>query len=189
MPRPKLVTDDEVLDAANRILFERGGTDFTLADVARAVGLSRAALIQRFDNRDAILRRMAAREVEATRAYLASLPVERSAAGLWSFLTEIVGSMGSGQGFSARVQLAWMETRDAELKRMAAARYAMVQAAIAERMPPATEDPAALARALHGVIAGATMQWVVSDHPDLSAYVMDQLGEVLARVFPATRFA
>lgn len=184
MPRPKLVTDDEVLDAANRVLFAHGGTDFTLADVAREVGLSRAALIQRFANRDQILRLMAAREVEATRAYLGSLPLERGLPGLWAFLREIVSSMGDGNGFSARVQLAWMETRDADMKRMAAQRYDLVQEAIAARLPHGTPEPEKLARSLHAVIAGATMQWVVLDHDDLSAYALEQLADVLRGIFP-----
>lgn len=52
MARPKLRSDDEVLDAANTVLKRLGPIDFTLNDVALEVGLSRAALIQRFTNKE-----------------------------------------------------------------------------------------------------------------------------------------
>ncbi|HEE2312773.1 TPA: TetR family transcriptional regulator, partial [Klebsiella pneumoniae] len=50
MPRPKLKSDDEVLEAATVVLKRCGPIEFTLSGVAKEVGLSRAALIQRFTN-------------------------------------------------------------------------------------------------------------------------------------------
>ncbi len=47
MPRPKLKSDDEVLEAATVVLKRCGPIEFTLSGVAKEVGLSRAALIQR----------------------------------------------------------------------------------------------------------------------------------------------
>jgi len=58
MPRPKLKSDDEVLEAATAVLKRCGPINFTLSEVANEVGLSRAALIQRFTNRDTLLVRM-----------------------------------------------------------------------------------------------------------------------------------
>lgn len=64
MPRPKLKSDDEVLEAATVVLKRCGPIEFTLSGVAKEVGLSRAALIQRFTNRDTLLVRMMERGVE-----------------------------------------------------------------------------------------------------------------------------
>ena len=47
MPRPKLHSDVEILQKAKVVLLREGPVDFTLSDVAKAVGMSRAALIQR----------------------------------------------------------------------------------------------------------------------------------------------
>ena len=47
MPRPKLKSDDEVLEAATAVLKRCGPIDFTLSGVAKEAGLSRAPLIQR----------------------------------------------------------------------------------------------------------------------------------------------
>lgn len=47
MPRPKTISDDDVLAAALEVLASRG-TAFTLAELAQRIGLARATLIQRF---------------------------------------------------------------------------------------------------------------------------------------------
>lgn len=57
MARPKLLSDDEVLDAALDVIRERGPERFTLADVSGAVALSPATLIQRFGSKAALLQR------------------------------------------------------------------------------------------------------------------------------------
>jgi TetR/AcrR family macrolide resistance operon transcriptional repressor len=67
MPRPKLISDDQVLDATRRVMLRQGVVGFTLSDVAEEVGLSRAALIQRFANRAGLEARVAAHGLEALR--------------------------------------------------------------------------------------------------------------------------
>jgi TetR/AcrR family macrolide resistance operon transcriptional repressor len=184
MPRPKLVSDEDVLAVALDVLAEKGST-FTLSDLARRVGLSRATLIQRFGDRDAILLRMAEYELEATRLWLDSCSVVRSTDGLWQFLEEIVCGMDSGSGFSARVQIAALEVRDPALRALADEKYQLVQAAIAERLPEGSPRRE-LAVHLHAVIAGATMQWVVTDGATtLSEFVLHRLHWAMKNTRPA----
>jgi AcrR family transcriptional regulator len=183
MPRPKRVSDADVLDAAIAVLADRGMSAFTLSEIAAKVGLARATLIQRFGDRDAILRLMAKHEVLATRRYLDSLPIEIGPQGLWQFIDEIVRSMGPGDGFAVRVAIAAMEAREPELRVLAGQRYTLVQDAMAARIPD-HPDRQEIARILHAVIAGATMQWVASDHSDLATYVLDQVGRALHRILP-----
>lgn len=75
MPRPKLKSDDEVLEAATAVLKRCGPIDFTLSGVAKEAGLSRATLIQRFTNRDTLLVRMMERGVAQVRRYLDAMPL------------------------------------------------------------------------------------------------------------------
>lgn len=174
MPRPKTVSDEDVLTASLELLGAEG-LSFTLSDLARRVGLSRATLIQRFGDREAILRRMAEFEAEATRAWIDTFPVERGRTGLWTFLEEIVNSMGAGGGFSARVQIAALEARDPVMRRHAQERYRIVQDAIEARLSDGP-NRRETAEHLHAVIAGATMQWVVGDgSPGLSDFVLQKL--------------
>ncbi|MCP1167318.1 TetR/AcrR family transcriptional regulator [Limimaricola litoreus] len=146
-----------------------------MSDLARSVGLSRATLIQRFGDREAILHHMAAFEAKATRAWIDTFPIERGRTGLWRFLEEIVESMGAGDGFSARVQIAALEARDPVMRHHAQERYRIVQDAIEARLSDGPDRREA-AEHLHGVIAGATMQWVVSDGSlELSDFVLRKL--------------
>ncbi len=177
MPRPKTISDEDVLAAALEILNSHG-MDFTLAQVARHVGLARATLIQRFGDRDAILLAMARHEVTMTRAWLNDMPIDDQPDGLWRFLKVIVSSMGAGDGFSSRVAIAAFEARDPNLAALAGERYALVQEAIAARLPSG-QDRATLAGLIHAVIAGATMQWVATDQTTaLDEFVLDRLGSL-----------
>ena len=171
MPRPKTVSDEAVLAAALDVLAQRG-TGFTLSQLAERVGLSRATLIQRFGDRDAILLRMAQHEVELTRSWLDSLPVAVGRDAAWDFIVEIVTSMGAGDGFGVRVAMAALETEEAALRACASARYRLVEEAIAARLPAGAEREQ-IAVHLHTVIAGATMHWVASDQSvGLDTYVL-----------------
>ncbi|MBU1377995.1 MAG: TetR/AcrR family transcriptional regulator [Alphaproteobacteria bacterium] len=187
MPRPKLHSDDAVLEGASAVLLRTGPIQFTLSDVAQAVGISRAALIQRFQNKTVLLHRLADRDVALTRAYLDSFPPGRSLDDLWRFLSDIVLGMGDGAGFQVRLLIAWSEAVDPVLKRRGAERYRMVQAAIAQRMPEEVSDPAVTAEHLHAVIAGATMQWLVADERPLGAFVLERLAAAIRIAFPDYR--
>lgn len=181
MPRPKTKSDEAVLSAALEVMARRG-TAFTLSDVATAVELSRATLIQRFGDRETFLRRMAEHEVEQTRAWLECQPVDGGAAGLWTFLEAIISGMGDGDGFSARVVIAALEAQDPALRTLAGKRYALVQEAIALRLPIdcARKETA---EHLHAVIAGATMQWVASAQTDdLTKHVLSRVRWALDRL-------
>lgn len=183
MPRPKRVSNEEIFAAALGLLERHGLNGFTLTDAANAVGLSRPAIIQRFGDRDGLLRRLAAYEVEATRAYVESFDLVAGPQGLWRFLSEIVRSMGTGKGFSVRVTMAALEANDPDLRAKAFARYSMVQSAVAARLP-GRADAGEIALFLHGVIAGASMQWVTQAEGDLSAYVLKRLGFAFRLIFP-----
>lgn len=62
MARPQLVTDEQVYNAAERVLIRLGGRDFSITAVAADLGVSRAAIILRFKSTEALkaeaLRRM-----------------------------------------------------------------------------------------------------------------------------------
>lgn len=74
MPRPKLVSDADILDATRRVLLRQGAA-FTLSDVATEVSLSRAALIQRFSNKAGLEQRLAAHHLAALQRLIEASPV------------------------------------------------------------------------------------------------------------------
>ena len=54
-PRPRTVTDEDILAATARAMSKVPPTRFTLADVAREVGLAPATLVQRFGSKRGLL--------------------------------------------------------------------------------------------------------------------------------------
>jgi len=81
-PRPKAVPDDAILDAASRLLDQRGPAHLRLEDVARAVGLSPATLLLRFGSKRGLLLAVVDRGIHcmntefATRRAEAGSPLE-----------------------------------------------------------------------------------------------------------------
>lgn len=194
MARPRTHSDEDILGAAQAVLLRKGPGGFTLSDAATEVGMSRPALIQRFGNREALMQAIATREIEQTRAWLETLPGGRGVVPLWTFLKAAVRSMGPGHhgpeptSFDARVALAAVEAGDPHLAASGAARHRMVQEAIAARLPEGTRDPMALSLALHGLMAGAVLQWLVSRDTPLRDVVLVRLGDMMARLWPDLPF-
>ncbi|GHL11314.1 macrolide 2'-phosphotransferase [Escherichia coli] len=180
MPRPKLKSDDEVLEAATVVLKRCGPIEFTLSGVAKEVGLSRAALIQRFTNRDTLLVRMMERGVEQVRHYLNAIPIGAGPQGLWEFLQVLVRSMNTRNDFSVNYLISGTSSG-------AGATHACDPAeprgggGIRKRLPRA---PAAAELLLHSVIAGATMQWAVDPDGELADHVLAQIAAILCLMFP-----
>lgn len=186
MARPRTHSDEDILSAAQAVLLRRGPGGFTLSDAAAEVGMSRPALIQRFGNREALMQAIATREVEQTRDWLENLPTGRGIIPLWSFVKAAVRTMGPEQGakFDARVALAAVEAGDPHLAASGAERHRLVQEAIAARLPEGTRDPAGLSLALHGLMAGAVLQWLVSREASLRDVVLLRMGDLMGRIWP-----
>ena len=64
-PRPRTVSDEDILAAAARAMSKVTPTRFTLADVAREVGLAPATLLQRFGSKRGLLLALAAQSAES----------------------------------------------------------------------------------------------------------------------------
>ncbi len=77
-PRPKALPDDEILDAASRLLDRLGPARLRLEDVAREVGLSPATLLLRFGSKRGLLLAVAARGITCLSAELAARRAEAS---------------------------------------------------------------------------------------------------------------
>lgn len=189
MPRPKLHSDDAILEAARRVMLREGLADFTLQAVAIEIGISRAALIQRFSNRETLLRHIAVRATEQTRKHLETMISKPGVHGLWLFLCELVSVLGTGEGFANRLPVVWQETRDAEIKRLAHERNRLVHQAIAIRLPTGTKSPEAWAATIHAIIGGAAMQWIYDDRAPLDEYVLRRLKFAMEQMFPGESFA
>lgn len=183
MPRKKLVSDDEVLDATHAAMLRFGPDRFTLSDVATAVGLSRAALIQRFTDKRTLHVRTMERSTLEVRDYFAAAPRQKGLRPLWAMLEDLIGGLGAGDGFGGYLLLAWGDLNDERLNALARERNELVRNAILERLPdgPGRSDNA---RLIQSVIQGASMIWLVERPGALAVYVAAETRRIIERLYP-----
>lgn len=181
MPRPKLKSDDEVLEAATVVLKRCGPIEFTLSGVAKEVGLSRAALIALHQPRYA-----AGEDDGARRRAGAALPEcdtdrRRAARALGIF-----AGARSEHEHSQRLlgELSHLLVRAPGAGATHACDPAEPRGGGGDPQATAPGAPAAAELLLHSVIAGATMQWAVDPDGELADHVLAQIAAILCLMFP-----
>ncbi len=187
MPRPRLLSDDAILDATRRVILRRGPVQFTLADVAAEVGLARSTLIQRFENRAGLFRRLMERNTDRLPAELAALPGGAGPQELWRFLRVLVSVLKS-ERINEYLLTVVEEMSDPHLAELAGRGLQLIREAIAGRLPPQVPDRLEVARHLQAVMQGASMQWAVERDGELSHFVAARLRTALQLLFPGEAF-
>jgi AcrR family transcriptional regulator len=175
MPRPKTISDDDVLAAAARVMFA-AGPSFTLGEVAKAAGIAPATLVQRFGDKHGLVVAAIARDNAAFEAFLAAAPTEVGAeAVIGNFAAMFAGPDTDADHFAD--QLLWLrqDMRDPDLNRLARQRFAALRAAVAARMPPLPIAAEAAARLVQAQWEGALLQWGIEREGRLSDFVTAQL--------------
>lgn len=165
MARPKQASDDQVLQTAHRIYAERGHQGFTLSELARKVGLSRAAVIQRFGSAEALRMRLARQRIGYFRQLLEELPAERGGDSLLSLAAYIGGLVGSRPQLAAFMQNLQTDLSDSEMAQLEKDRGEAMLEAIAARMPELSIDKRSAALAFRAHISGSLLQWQVEERP------------------------
>lgn len=188
MPRPKLHSDDEILETAQAVLLRKGPSDFTLSDVAVAVGLSRAALIQRFGDKATLHALVMERMTQEVRDYFAQAPSERGLEPLWFMLKDLIDGMGAGEGSEAYLLLLWGDVRDPALRVLANERNELVRGAIEVRLPAGPHEPFKTSLLIQAVIQGSCMQWMVARDGDLASFMTQSTANVLSVLYPDQEF-
>lgn len=184
MPRPKLHSDDAVLDAALGVLLRKGPSTATHSDVAEAVGLSRAALIQRFGDKATLHYRVMERMTKEVRDYFAGLDSPKDLDAAWGMIKDLVAGMGSGVGAEGHLLLTWGDVRDPALRALASERNRLVRNAIESRLPEGAQSPAYAAALVQAVIQGACMQWLAEPEGELSDFMIGRTRDALVLLYP-----
>lgn len=188
MPRPKLHSDDEILETAQAVLLRKGPSDFTLSDVAVAVGLSRAALIQRFGDKATLHALVMERMTQEVRDYFVQAPSEPGLGPLWFMLKDLIAGMGTGEGSEAYLLLLWGDVRDPVLRVLANERNELVRGAIEVRLPAGPHEPFKTSLLIQAVIQGSCMQWMVARDGDLASFMTQSTANVLSVLYPDQEF-
>lgn len=169
-PRPRTKDDAAILEAAGRMISRLGPAKFTLADVAREVGLSAATLVQRFGSKRRLMLALAesARDsvdacFEAVRG-LHSSPLQAVIAGA----TEMTKFVQSPEEMANHLAFLQMDLSDPDFyavmlensRRIAAGYRRLLDEAVAAGELKRC-DTARLARAVGAMSSGSLIGWAI----------------------------
>lgn len=190
MARPRLISDDAILDATRQVLAELGPTKLTLAAVGARVGLAPPTLMQRFGSKRGLLLASAARSPQMVLLAAAEAEARNTSplATLRDFALSSVAhikhreELGNGLGF---VQL---DVSDPEFRAHALAHSAAVVDSCARLLAAAQQagelkpeaDVPTLARLTLVCFNGALQVWAVNGWGSLTDFLRDQLDLLLA---------
>lgn len=174
MARPPTATDTQILDAAARVLSESGADGFTLAAVARAVGITRAAITFRFENAQNLRLRAVERNVAVFEERMGNITVERGGNGLLAIATRIGAMPRSPQNLLSFIQLSHSHFADDELRQLEERRGEAMFAAIDQAMPLDIADRAGAMATFAAHLTGSLIAWSVSGEADGGAFLRDR---------------
>jgi AcrR family transcriptional regulator len=184
MPRRKTISDEEVLDRALPLMGRAGPAGFTLAELAKELGMSPATLLQRFGDKATLVERAFARDNERFVDWLATLPPGQGAdvvIGIYSDATELFGETAN-----LADQLLWLreDIRDPTLNRLALHRFELFRAEIVKRLPPMRIPAERAATLLDAQFHGAVIQWALQPEGTLGGFVRASLEDLFRLAGP-----
>jgi TetR/AcrR family macrolide resistance operon transcriptional repressor len=174
MARPLSVTDDQILDATHAVLIEMGAHGLTVSEIARRVGVSRAAISQRFGPLDDIKRLLMDRMAAQYEARLAQIAPKPGAAGLIA-ITELIGGMiKERERFSNFMFRYNVNIHDPILLSLEERRGQALRQLIARVMPDTALPKPAAVDAFMAHMTGSMINWQASQHPNATAFLRER---------------
>ena len=175
-PRPRTVSDDQILAATARMIGRVGPVRLTLAHVAREVGLAPATLLQRFGSKRNLL----------------LSPARRGAGDDGGFLDGL-RTQGRSPLETARAFLQ-IDLTDPAFHRITSRLFKANQEALSGLLAEARQggeivgaDPRALARLLLAVVNGSLLTWAVYREGEAAAWLARDVDLALEPYLPARR--
>lgn len=174
MARPQTVSEEMILDAANIVIARDGADSFTLAAVAREVGLTRAAIALRCANTSSL--KLKVLDVRGHRFEEAMRGLELESGG--DELLRLARSIGA-MARSPRDFLAFMATSqanmlDAEMLAIEQRFGEIMRTTIARAMPAELPDRAGAVDMFAAHLTGSLMAWSASQEPSGERFLDQQ---------------
>lgn len=188
--RPRLASDEQILDAVARGIGEHGPRGLTLALIAEDVGLAPATLVQRFGSKRGLFLAFVRRGAGAVEGVFsqARSGAPGPVAGLRSALTGLVDGIVSREVMANHVAMLALDLSDAELgaeatrqarvMRDQVRRFVGDAVAAGELVPPGV-DVDELADTVLTVYNGGLVTWAIDGTGGLGEWIGRRLDAVL----------
>jgi AcrR family transcriptional regulator len=190
MPRPRVADDEQLLSAAQQVLYELGPAVFTLERAAARGGVSPATLIKRFGSKKRLFLELNRRWVasigpglDAAAAGQATPLARLRAAALWGF-----ADFDSPARTANQLATFALDLQDPAMQELLAAGWQIIQdrltglasEAIAAGELPRAGSAEQVARILFAAGQGTLLTWCVQPSGSLVAQAEADIGAVLA---------
>jgi AcrR family transcriptional regulator len=188
-PRPRTIDDGAILQATAMVISRVGPSTFTLADVAKEVGLSPATLLQRFGSKRGLMLALAQSGVEGIeacfRAVRAAHP--RPLDALTAAATEMTRHVDTPEEMANHLAFLQIDLSDPDFYRLMLENSTRILAgykALLDEAIAAGElmqcDTRRLARAVGSMAGGSLISWAVLREGTAEAFVRKDLETLLA---------
>ena len=190
-PRPRTVSDEEILAATARMIGRVGPVRLTLADVGDEVGLSPATLLQRFGSKRGLLITLVKQSVDSVDRRFGDIrAASRSALdAVIAAASDLATHMRTPEELANNLAFFQIDLSDPEFHRLALEHSRRVRAGYRALLDEALEadelipcDTEALASALQGIAAGSLLNWAIHRDGPLAVWVRADI-EVLLRPY------
>lgn len=190
MARPRKASDEQIYEAAYRVMQRLGPSEWTLADIAAEAGLTAAALVHRFGSKRRLLVALMARFADGVPAIYAGLRERHRSplAALRAYAGQVACLGASPRELAHHLDYLRLDLTDPDL-RVHFARHAdaarafigaMLEEAVARgELPKATNVPR-LTRLVEAVISGSLFTWAASQKGSAAALMRRNLDDLLA---------
>jgi AcrR family transcriptional regulator len=188
-PRPRLASDADILAGALRAITRVGPVRLTLADVAREVGLSAAALVQRFGSKRQLLLAVAAQGPEGNDALFQMLrDTYPSHVDALLAMADCMAMMGSTPAeISNTLAFLQIDLTDPQFHRLALGSSGAIHAGIRALVKDAIAagelarcNADRLAHALQAAMNGSLLNWAIHRQGTVQAWIRRDLKTLLA---------
>ena len=178
MPRPRTITDEELLDGALAVMRRAGPEGITFAAVAAETGLAASTLVQRFGRKQALMHAALVRawDLLDARTAQADAAAPETPAGAVELLVALSEDYGdAAEDYAEGLLLLREDLRDPELRRRGAAWGDVLAGALGRRLADASGPRPDLGRLMASQWQGVLIWWGFSQEGRVTDAVAESL--------------
>ena len=189
MPRPKTQSDEQVLEAAHRLIHEHGPEALTFERLAQACGLSGSTLVQRFKNKIVLRQRtllQAWDRLDEKTATLAAM-VPRTPSGAVGLLVALSRDYGGIESYAEGLLVLREDLRDPVLRARGASWKSALCKILDSCFTSNANAPLEIGLLMASHWQGSLLWWSFDPKLEVASYVEDSLNRFVAAITTARK--